>query len=338
MSVSNFCVAIFRRRDLGSNLHPTSEFWSWWAGTGNSIDPHQQSDELTRRVTAIHPELTWHFGPGNRSKHSLTVSAGGVAEVRPMAERWLRAAPAPNETWEFRSSQQADPNALSSVLQIAGHSVDISLTEFRVEPVKEDLRVDVGVYHPVFVDLPEQARTQVTYLVLDWLVGEDDVERWLGHLEPLTARPMPAGSAKDLNSAVATIAAQRDPDAWTLAQWQDSQGMPGLAMFRRGLRWIDTPTLDRHQIISAEYPAQPNGLPENLDSVREIEAELESRLGSRGILVGHETHRGVRTFHAYTDGEDQNVDAAVRDWAKSRRLRLESRPDSSWREVRRFTG
>jgi len=334
-------VATFRRREPGSNAHPITEFWSWWAAVGNSIDPRQQSggtDELSRRVAAIHPELTWHFGPGNKSKHSLTVSAGGVAEVRPMAERWLRAAPPPDETWEFRSSQQADPHALGGVLQIAGQRVDLSLTEFRVEPVAEELRVHVGVYHPAFGDLPEQARAQVSFLVLDWLGGEDDVERWLGHLEPLCARPATAGSADDLSAAIATIAAHRDPDAWTLAQWQDSEGRPGLAMFRRGLRWIDTPTLDRHQTISAQYPAQPNGLPENLDGVREIEAELELRLGSRGILVGHETHRGVRTFHAYTDGEDQNVDAALQDWAKSRGLLWESQPDPSWRDVRRFTG
>jgi hypothetical protein len=341
ISVSDSGVAIFRRRDAGSSVHPIGEFWSWWASTGNSINPHRQSratDELTLRVAAIHPDLRWHFGPGDRSEHTLTVSAGGVAEVRPMAERWLRDAPAPNDTWEFRSSQQADPTAMSNVLEIAGHSVDLSLTEFRVEPADQELRVQVGVYHPAFVDLPEEVRAQVTFLVLDWLVGEDDVERWLGHLEPLTVRPMPPGSAEDVTSAVARIALRRDPEGWTLAQWTDREGAPGLAMFRRGLRWIDTPTLDRHQIISAEYPAKPNGLPESLDGVRDIEAELESLLDSRGILVGHETHHGVRTFHAYIDSEDQNLGAALRDWATRRSLSLESRPDASWHEVRQFTG
>lgn len=259
--------------------------------------------------------------------------------MRSTAERWLRAAPVSDERWEFRSSQQADPNALRNVLQIAGRSIDLSLTEFRIEPVAEDFRVHVGVYHPAFAGLPKPARAQVAFLVLDWLLGEDDVERWLGELEPLTSRPSTAGSANDLSAAVATIAAQRGPDdGWFLLQWQDKEGRPGRAMCQRGLRWIDTPTLGRHQIVSADFLARPNGLPISLDEVREIEAELEARLGSRGILIGHETHRGVRTFHAYTDGEDQNVDAALQEWATHRGLRLESRPDPSWREVRHFTG
>ena len=55
-------------------------------------------------------------------------------------------------------------------------------------------------------------------------------------------------------------------------------------------------------------------------------------------LVGYETHQGVRTYHAYTDGEDQNVDAALGDWASNRRLPLKSQPDPAWSQVRHFAG
>jgi hypothetical protein len=337
-------MGLFRKSQPVSDPHPIIAFWTWWSDEGRNIDPHTASaaaDELTRRVRAIHPDLAWHFGAGEVSQHRLTVSAGGLAGVRPAAERWRRAAPPSDATWEFRSSQQADPGALSSVLEIAGHKIDLASMTFRVDPVEERLRVHVGVYHPAFGQLPDSARAQVTYLVLDWLIGEDDVERWLGHIEPLGAAPVPTKSADEFRAAVAEIAAQRDPDEWVLAQWQDEQGVRGLATFRCGLRWIDNPTLDRHQVISAGYTAQEDGLPvdaASLEALREIEAELESLLGTRGLLIGYETHRGVRAFHAYTDGEDQNIDAALGNWASTRRLPLESQPDPAWSQVRRFTG
>ena len=191
-------MGLFRKSQAVSAPHPITAFWTWWVDEGRSIDPHQTSgatDELTRLVTAISPDLTWHFGRGATSQHRLTVSAGGVAEVRPAAERWLRAAPSADATWEFRSSQQADPDALSNILEIAGHKVELASTEFRVDPVEAELRVHVGVHHPAFGQLSEPARAQITYLVLDWLLGEDDVERWLGHIEPLRTPPVPAGSA-----------------------------------------------------------------------------------------------------------------------------------------------
>lgn len=224
---------------------------------------------------------------------------------------------------------------------MGGESIELSSTVFRVAPVEEELRVHVGVYHPCFGRLPEPTRAQITYLVLDWLLGEDDVERWLGDIEPLSEPPVPAASPSDVMAAVAEMAAQRDPQAWVLARWDDRQGIPGLASFRRGVRWIDCPTFDRHQIVSATYAAQENGLPADatsLQALREVESDLESLLGVRGILVAHETHRGVRTFHAYTDGEDHNVDAALDAWARDRRLSWQSEADPAWSKVRHFTG
>ena len=338
-------MPLFGRRNRQSNSteHPVAAFWVWWAANAESIDPMSASaaaDELTQHVQAIHPDLTWHFGPGAASQHRLTVSASGVAEVRPAAERWLRAAPPADSRWEYRASQEAEPGAMSCTLTITGHEVDLSRTVFRVETVEEELRVHVGVHHPAFAAMPEDVRSQVTFLVLDWVLGEDDVERWLGHIEPLVDAPADATSAADVRAAADALAQDCGPDEWAMAQWQGDDGLVGIATFRRGVRWIDMPTFDRHHVLTRRYPVQSNGLPldgDVLDEMYGIEEPLQAALGSRGVLIGHESFGGVRTFHVYADGEDQNVDATLKAFAQSHDMVLESQPDPAWSQVRHMT-
>lgn len=321
-----------------SPVHPVTAFWAWWRDEGHRLSPREAStatDELTRLLGAVDPSLSGHFGPGVTAEHRLTVSAGGVADGRPSAERWFRAAPAPDATWEFSPRQEADPGALSHRLEIAGATVDLSETRFSVAPDARVRRVDIGVHHPAFAALPEQVCGQVTFLVLDWLLGEDEVARWLGAVEPLPGAPRDA-----VRRAVADLAARRDPDEWVLAEWSDGE-LPGLASFRPWLHWLDDPLWDRYHALSVAYDARPDGLPpdgETLDALGGVEAELEQVLGGRGVLVGHQTHRGTRTLHVYTDGEDQNAEAALTAWAAGRGIGVESVADPGWSRTRHLLG
>lgn len=333
-------MALFRRSRDESPRHPVSDFWTWWSAHDRAIDELQSApviDELTRMVAAIHPDLAWHFGPGSSAEHRLTVSSGGVAEVRPAAERWLRAAPQPDDTWEFASSQEADPTGLTGRLEIADHTLDLALVRFRIETDVESRRVHVTATHPDFTHLDPDAALHVTYLCLDWLLGEDDVERWIGAVS--ASAPTPDESTPDeLRQAVTTLADHRLTDPWAIAQFEDRRGR-GLAVFRQDVRWIDLPMFDLHHRVTTTYDAQENGWPTGaaLDSLRQLEDDLEAAVGSRGILVAHESSAGARTFHVYTDGEDQNAGDLVRAFA-NRTTRVESTPDPSWRQVRRFTG
>lgn len=261
--------------------------------------------------------------------------------MRPAAERWLRAAPEADATWEFRSSQEAVQDALDGVLAISGSEIALSRMVFQVEPVEQELRIHIGVHHPVFPSVPESVRMEVSLLVLDWLLGEDDVERWVGHIEALEAAPVEAADGAGLLRAVASIADRLGPDDWSVIEWENEHGTPGLAMVRQALRWIDFPTLDVHHGVSIAFAAQDNGFPADddaLGSLDDLEGELDSLLGSRGLLVGHETISGYRTFHVYTDGEDQNAATVLADWARSRHLAIESANDPAWRLIRHFTG
>jgi hypothetical protein len=336
-------VPLLRRSPGPPATHPVTAFWEWWADEGHRTIPHGASaatEELGRLLAEIHPGLTWHFGPGTTAEHRLTVSAGGVAEVRPSAERWFRAAPPTDGTWEFSPSQQAAPDALETMLEIAGHRIDLAVTVFSLDPDLEQLRVHVGVHHPAYADLPDDLPEQVTFLLLDWLLGEDDVERWLGHVEALRTPPEPAHTGEKLREVVAAMAASLE-DRWAVAQWEDDDGTPGLACFRPGLRWLDHPTFDRYQAVTAPYPSGDDGLPVDEAALARVQAcgeELEQVLAGRGVLVAHESQRGVRTFHVYTDGEDQNADAAIADWASARGIGVVATADPAWSRVRHFTG
>ena len=83
-------------------------YWSWWAtarsrferalnsaSTGSPPAP-ELAEEMTRQVKSIAPGLAWEFGPGRQqSRYYLCVTGEGNPELRPVAERWVRAAPRP---------------------------------------------------------------------------------------------------------------------------------------------------------------------------------------------------------------------------------------------------
>jgi muconolactone delta-isomerase len=271
----------------------------------------------------------------------LTVTGDGDPDRRPAAARWLRAAPAADSTWEYRSSQEADPNALTGNLEIAGASIDLSETKFGLNSDLNRMRMHVSVYHPSFRQLPTGADAQVSFLLLDWLLGEDDVERWIGSVDAVTESPDEPVAGDKVIEAVNAIRQQTNPDEWAIASWQDENGSQGLASYRPALRRVDYPTHDLYQQLSVSYPTRADGLPadaEVLESLRALEDEMQSSLAGRGVLVAYDTISGQRTFHLYTDSEDQNATDVLTRWARQHRLQIRTVPDPSWQNVRRFVG
>ncbi|GAA4357495.1 DUF695 domain-containing protein [Microbacterium rhizosphaerae] len=340
-------VAFFRRtRPVPDNVvtHPISDFWDWWRATGHSVDPHEASalvNQLDQRVRAINDDLTWEFGAGQDARHRLTVSANGAPAIRPIAERWLRAAPPRDETWEFRSSKEAEPDALSNTLEIGGAILELARMRFGVTSDPDRLRLHVSVYHPLFADMSASMRTQVAFLVLDWLLGEDDVERWVGKVDAVVDTPPAVVDGGELITAAAALAREGDIDEWAVAQWHDENGNRGLASYRRALRWLDYPTLDEHHALTMSFASREDGLPlgsDELDTLRALEDELGQHLGASGVVVGHQTATGRRTFHVYTDSEDQNVAEALRVWSGKEGLSIESSDDAGWSLVRHLIG
>ncbi len=327
---------------------PLAEFWRWWLADGGDAFAHAISnggkfgkltDTITTKVEAIHPDLVWELAPGKTAQHALCVSAGGDWQVRSTAERWLKSAPPSSNVWEFICSRRADPDVADHQLSFAG--IDVKLADMRLRLDIDDTRqlIDVGCFHPSFPDLPTGARDQLSFLVLDWTLGEDDVERWVGSVEALEAAPRDGLPLDALPEAVTALAARQGEDEWAILEGTTKRGARSMVSVRRPLRWIDYPLFDQHLAIQVSFSTErDDGMPDptNLDRLRALEDDMMEVYGDRALFVAHETAEGVRTFHAYADSEDEEIVDAVRAWADEHGVGFTSELDPGWRAVDHF--
>lgn len=341
-------MGLFKRKVDQTTVHPITGFWQWWAADGKARFSaaastgqwHNVPDAMTKQLATIHPDLAWDTGPGRVSRHLLDVSSEGDAALRRIAEQWLRAAPASDESWEYAAARQPQADALGNVLNLNGRQLHLGEVRFELKPDYERECLDIEVFHPHFAGMPDDEPLRVSFLVLDWILGEDGVERWVGSIDTAANGTTATATAADLMDAIAAMASQAEADRWALLQDTSSDGTRIIVSARRPLRWIDYPLLDLHTEVRLAYRDQrEDGLPtpEALSVLRGIEDDVTAALGSRGILVAHETGACARVLHYYSDSDDQNGRDAIETAARSAGASARHVPDPGWTRVRRFS-
>jgi len=337
------------RVPLDSQVSAISHFWTWWSAEGarrvtdavRTGDYGDLVEALTTKVQAIAPDLQWELGKGDTSQHYLCVSAAGIAENRSATERWLRAAPAADESWEFRAARLPASNWADAALEFDGHSVSPGAAEVSLRIHAESYRIDVSFFHPSFGVLGEEARRRLTFLILDWVLGEDDVIRWLGEITDVDDRPADAVPVESLREVLQCMASRVQPGRWVMLQGSTPTGAPVLAMTQRPLWWIDHPTLDQHQIITLPYrQRREDGLPapDALAELQQLEDDLVQWAEPQAMLLAHETGEGRRLLHLYSDSEDQNMSDRISSWVRrTPRATLTVRRDPGWRDLAAYT-
>lgn len=322
-------------------------FWDWWRSHALSIAQAIESGTvvefagaISSQVDALHPDLQWELTPGGSAKHALVVTSGGTPELRPLAERWVRAAPPADEIWEYHPARMPDRFAMDTKLEFGPHALELAQAEVGITIDDERQLVDVLIYHPVLGQMPDDARGQVTFLLLDWLLGEDGVERWIGGIESVTERPPDALPVDALVETVESLARRNPDEEWALLEGRADDGSVVLVTARRPLKRIDHPLLDQHITVTVSYSERNRaGLPEReaLVRLRAVEDELIARLGEHAVLAAVETVDGMRTFHLYADSHDPTARERVARWAEATRdARIEVAADPGWRAVQRF--
>jgi hypothetical protein len=323
------------------------DFWTWWSGGArerivSAIASGGLNErlvaEVNRAVLGIHPGMAWELAPGRVAEHAFCVSPDGNAEVRQAALRWLDSGPPADATWEYHASRQPWPTLRT--LQVG--SWQFELGEMRAISSWDEThgRVDVRLWHPKFPDLPNETRLQVAFLFLDNLLGEDEVERWIGTIDLLDA-PSGGRTPEELRAEVARRSEEGSGDAtWILGQLTRPDGRTTIVTANAGVKRIDHPFADHHVTIGVilDGPIMPT------DDVAAVlnaeEDDLLERLGEAAAYVGRTTTPGLRQLHFVTR-DPELMRPGIDGWAAAlpdtwtpggpqRRIKVDFQHDMSW--------
>jgi uncharacterized protein DUF695 len=329
---------IFKRRSKAAAIE---SFWTWWESARpraekmiSGTPDDRLTAELNARVGAIHAGLQWEFTTGSESTHVLVVTSGGDPALRSLAERWRRSSPEPDEIFGYAAARPGNPSAMGGVLQIDGHRLVLSEARFAAEPDEAALAVHVLVWHPEFATMSEQSRTHVAFLTLDWLLGEDAVEIWIGHIAAVS-RPGPYLTGVELAEVVDRMEPEDGTERWgTLTGTR--RGKPLVALAQVPLKPARWPGCHLHIRIDVPYRQRDeNGFPAR-DSFPALYA-LEDRItefADGAVVVAHETCDGVRTTHLYTDrrAAAHALEPLIASWPEGK-VRMTVSEDPRWQAV-----
>ena len=339
-------MSLFRRGSRAP-ADAITPFWDWWSSEGHALaeqsldgrlEPEVFATAMSERVHAV-GALAWELAAGETSKHVLVISPEGDPTLRALARRMVLAAPEADETWSYVDARPPVPDPESVVLSSDG--ADLAFSQVAVAARMNNGRFDVEVHHPAFPDLPEEARTQITFLALDAALGEIDTELWLGEVRPIEFPPLDGFGLTALRSVVQDLKRRRlDADgqpAWVMLTGETSTG-PLIAMVRSPLHPVTAPHLDTYVSVAVPYrDRSETGLPGDsaLEDLRVLEHRLGARLGNEGQVVAHLSTAGVRTLHLYVDSTAAvlpTIQEVARSWDQGK-VTVHEMPDPAWQAV-----
>src|SRR5690606_30071958 len=251
-------MALFRRRRSADSESAVAidDFWSAWTDVrdalASSVDEGapvaaEAAQRLDERVRRIHTSLSWQVsrapepGPTDlaslgslvspeallasladepasaRASYAPTLRAGADDEARVLAERWYRAAPE-DADWAFFPARPADHAQLTRATTWDDHELDLAHTSVSLRVDHSSRRIEVGVYHPDFMFLPEETRREVAEHVVLLAVGEDDLVRWIGSVHPLVEKPLDPLPPTSMPSVVRQLSGMGGGGGWVTLQ------------------------------------------------------------------------------------------------------------------------
>lgn len=307
------------------------EFWTWWEGArGAAAEAARTGEvgalgaELTARVHAIHPQLVWslHRDP----PQTLCVSAGGLLGLRPLAEAWRRAAPE-GDGWTFLAARPAVDERWP-VVDVAGEPISSREALFRVDLDADREQIHVEVWHPLFDAMPDELRGSMVFAMMDALLGEDGVLRWVGELGLADEAPGDGVDAAGLRAVVQQLAEASTGERWTVGTIETDEGTFVVSVNRalKGLDHVDKPYW---AVVRWSLDGGDDALRAALDAEEELLSEAEALL----VVVGRETGAGRRDLHLHVSEAGA---AEVRRAGRELGARVDVRPDPRWEVLQRW--
>lgn len=311
-----------------------SEFWAWWrdarAGVAAAFDSGDTDTPLTRELLERGAQLGLDIEccPGRRARHAVCASCNGEAALRKTAYKWWQHAPATDEAFEYHPARIADPGALDAELELGGTVLALRDLRIAFERDEDRAELDVVVWHPALAGLDGGAGATVTFLALDWLLGEEDVERWIGRVETADEVPPGALAPDALVAAVGELRATAPDEHWAMMEGAGPGGTHVLVAAARPLKPVDHPLLDTLVEVTIPFDADA------VDDAIEFEDALCEAAGGGGFLAAHVTESGERRFLMYCDA-DGDVAQRVRSFATGQ-AEVDVSHDPGWDAVQPF--
>jgi hypothetical protein len=326
---------------------PAGDFWTWWSGGRHRVAgaiadggfDARLIGEINGAVSTIHPRMAWELAPGRTAQHAFCISPEGDPELRQAALRWLASAPLPDSPWEYHASKQAASKLMG--LEIGKRRFDLEEMRAIASWNPSRRRIDVRLWHPLFDAVPADVRLQVGFIFLDKLLGEDDVERWIGAIDLLEA-PTGGRTPAELKAEVERRAGEPAGDgSWVLGERTGPGGQVEIVRANAALKRIDHPFADHHVEIAVVWEGA-SALPSDAEAaVLDTEEEdLVARLDGVAVFVGRTTTPGRRTMHFVAEDPDR-MRPAIDGWAEGlpdslaeglppRRIKVNFERDMAW--------
>jgi len=318
---------------------PIAAFWAWWSTAKDQIadccDGNGEfTDELVAQIAdRVHAigDVAWELQPGRVANHAFCLSPGGESADRVLTEMWRQRGPAADARWEYYPAKQAVPP--EHVLRYE----NVSLPQAQLVVVFErddDIEKIHGTYwHPGFAELPVDDRGAALFILLDQVLGEDDVERWLGGIDLAAGPSDDAVPIAALQAAVEQLEREATGQKWVIGTFDDEDGSKIFVAINRALKRIDHVLMQMHVVVELDIIEG-----DDVPKLQALDTELVTQLGGIAAYLGRETRPGSRLIHLYAadDGSARRIVEEFCARHADRQADATWTHDPAWTFARRF--